>query len=85
MLRPFSGNAESVVPEMTSPTVADSVCSTCASLLTSTVSCKAPSSSLKSMRTICLASTWIGLVAAVLKLDSSALTTYVPTGSDVTV
>ena len=70
---------------MTSPTVADSVCSTCDSPLTSTVSSSAPSSSLKSIRTICIASTWIGLVAAVLKLDSSALTTYLPTGSDVTV
>jgi hypothetical protein len=28
VFRPFSGSADSVVPEMTSPTVADSVCST---------------------------------------------------------
>ena len=55
--------------------MADSVCSTCVSPLTSTVSASAPSSNLKSIRAICIASSWIGLVAAVLKLDSSALTT----------
>ena len=75
VLRPFSGSALSVVPEMTEPTVAVSVCITGVSLFTSTVSSTAPSSSLKSRRTTCFASIAIGLVAAVLKRDSSALTT----------
>ena len=85
VLRPFSGNEARVVPEITWPTVADSVCRTGDSLVTSTVSSVPPSSSLKSSRTICLASTWIGFVVAVLKRERSALTMYVPTGTDVMV
>ena len=56
VLRPLSGSAASVEPEMTSPTVAVSVWSTCVSLETTTVSSIAPSSSLKSRRTTCIAS-----------------------------
>ena len=85
VLRPLSGSALSVVPEMTCPTVAVSVCSTGVSLVTSTVSSTAPSASLKSSRTICFASIWMGLVADVLKRDSSTFTMYVPTGRDETV
>ena len=85
VFRPLSGIVFSVVPEITCPTVVDSVCKTGVSLVTSTVSAIPPSSSLKSRRTTCFASTWIGLVEAVLNRESSALTTYVPTGSEVIV
>ena len=85
LLRPFSGSALSVVPEMTSPTVADSVCRTGDTPVTSIASSSVPTSSLKSTRRICFASSSMGFVAAVLKPESSVLTTYNPTGSDVTV
>jgi hypothetical protein len=75
MLRPLSGSDCTVLPEMTSPTVADSVWRTGAPAVTSTVSSSAPSSILKSRRAICLASSWMALVVVVLKLWSSALTT----------
>ena len=71
MLRPFKGSDWTVLPEMTSPTVADSVWRTGAWLTTSTVSSRAPTSSLKSRRAICLASRVIGLVVAVLNPESS--------------
>ena len=70
---------------MTSPTVADSVWSTGAWAVTSTVSSRAPTSILKSRRAICFASSVIGRVVVVLKPVSAALTTYVPTGTDVIV
>ena len=75
VLRPFSGSPVSVAPEMTSPTVAVSVCRTGDWPTTSIICSIAPSSSLKSNRTICLASTSIGFVAAVLNPASSAFTT----------
>ncbi len=73
VLRPLSGSDDSVVAEMTSPTVADSVCSTGDSPVTWTFCSSPPTSSLKSKRRICFASTVIGFVVAVLKLASSAL------------
>ena len=83
VFRPFSGNATTVVPEITSPTVTDSVCRSGDSPATRMVSSIAPSCSVKSSRTIAFASTSIGLVVAVLKPESSAFSTYVPTGTDV--
>ncbi len=74
-LRPFSGSDCSVLPEMTSPTVTDCVCSTGDWPTTSTVSSSEPTSILKSSRAICLVSSAIGFVVAVLKLVSDALTT----------
>ena len=54
VLRPFRGSELTVFPEMTSPTVADSVWRTGASAVTSTVSSSEPTASLKSSRAICL-------------------------------
>jgi hypothetical protein len=74
-LRPFRGSDCTVLPEITSPTVADSVCSVGAWPTTSTMSSSAPTSILKSSRAICFASSAIGLVLAVLKPVSVDFTT----------
>jgi hypothetical protein len=65
--------------------VAVSVWRTGASAVISTLSSRAPISSLRSRRAICFASTGKGFVVTVLKPVSSAFTTYVPTGTDVMV
>ena len=75
MLRPFRGSEFTVLPEMTSPTVADSVWRTAATAVTSTVSSTAPTSSLKSSRAVCFASSSMAFVVTVLKPLSSAFTT----------
>ena len=77
-----AGATATVLAESTSPTVADSVWSTGAWAVTSTVSSRAPTSIFRSRRAICLASSVIGRVAVVLKPLSAAFTTYVPTGTD---
>ena len=74
VLRPFRGSELTVVPEMTSPTVGDSVWSRGGSAVTSTVSSSEPTASWKSSRATCLASIVIGGVSADLKPWSSALT-----------
>ncbi len=84
-LRPFSGSDCIVCAEMTSPTVAVSVCRTGDSAVTSTVSSSPPTSILKSRRAICFASSVNGFVDVTLKPVSSDLTTYVPIGTDVIV
>jgi hypothetical protein len=60
---------------MTSPTVADSVWSTGAGAVTSTMSSSWPTSIWKSRRAICLASSVIGFVETVLKPLSEDRTT----------
>ena len=75
VFRPFSGSDSTVLPESTSPTVADSVCRTGDWPTTSIVSSRAPTSSLKSIREICFASSTTPVKVVVLKPVSAALTT----------